>query len=112
MSATAVSTAFLSALSACAAAPLPRPPAPTRPTLRALVTDWPETMLGNPTAATPAAAPDFLRKSRRSIWLGTFLGVFVMASTGRSKGPGVDTAAGSGKSYPFLNTPADVRSLP
>ena len=67
MSATAVSSLLGSAVSACAAAPLPRPPAPTRPTLTALVTVWAEMIPGNPTAMTPATAPVFLMKSRRSI---------------------------------------------
>src|SRR3954471_8120906 len=69
-SATEVRTLFLSAVRAWPAAPLPRPPQPTRPSFSELVTDCPEMIPGNPVAMTPATVPVFLRKSRRSIFCG------------------------------------------
>src|SRR5581483_1712517 len=66
-SATAVSSAKSSAFRACAAAPVPRPPQPTNPTFRALLTLAPFRIAGNPATTAPPRAPDapVLRNWRR-----------------------------------------------
>src|SRR5438046_7303359 len=61
MSAMATSLTFESALRVFLAAPVPRPPQPTRPTLSRLL--WPANRLG--ARARPPATAEAVRKSRR-----------------------------------------------
>src|SRR5262245_51317386 len=101
MSAMAVSLTLESATSVFLAAPVPRPPQPTRPTLIALF--WPANRLG--AKARPPATADVARKSRRDVLGSGFMRDSSEGEERRGLVGRLLCASGAGMSRAFLPLP-------